>query len=151
DLASMVHNEFRVAGLRSRHDPWFALGVADAPWLAWLGAGPERLTPEQLRRALIVFLMEFPPRPHPSVLGRGRWSSEEQRGAAVFRDRCEGCHAARLVTDRADSAVPFADWERLVMSDSGPIVWARETREKTGVTPYVHEDGTRIPSLRRLY
>jgi hypothetical protein len=69
----------------------------------------------------------------------------------VFRDRCERCHAARLLTDRADSSVPFAGWERLVMSSAGPIVWARDTREKTGVMPYVHEDGARIPSLRRLY
>jgi hypothetical protein len=55
------------------------------------------------------------------------------------------------VTDRPDSVVPFAEWEHLVMSPVGPIVWARDTREKTGVTPYVHEEGTRIPSLRRLY
>jgi hypothetical protein len=34
DPAGMVHNEFRVAGLRSRHDPWFGLGASDAPWLA---------------------------------------------------------------------------------------------------------------------
>jgi len=47
--------------------------------------------------------------------------------------------------------VPFAEWERLVMSPAGPIVWARDSREKTGVTPYVHEEGARIPSLRRLY
>src|SRR5262249_49814770 len=69
----------------------------------------------------------------------------------VFRERCASCHAARLVTDRPDSAVPFADWERLVMSPAGAIVWARDTREQTGVVPYVHPEGTRVPSLRRLY
>jgi hypothetical protein len=151
DLAAMVHNEFRVAGLRSRHDPWFGLGTSDAPWLASLGVGSTPLSPEELRRSLMTFLMEFTPRPNPSVLGRRSWSAEEGRGAIVFRDRCEGCHTARLVTDRADSAVPFVEWERLVMRPAGPIVWARDSREKTGVTPYVHEEGTRIPSLRRLY
>jgi hypothetical protein len=151
DLAAMVHNEFRVAGLRSRHDPWFAIGVSDAPWLASLGVGSEPLSPEELRGSLMTFLMEFTPRPNPSVLGRRAWSDEERHGAAVFRDRCEGCHAARLVTDRPDSVVPFAEWEHLVMSPVGPIVWARDAREKTGVAPYVHEEGTRIPSLRRLY
>jgi len=55
------------------------------------------------------------------------------------------------VTDRVASRVPFDEWERLVMTARGPIVWARDTYEKTGVVPYVHESGTRVPSLRRLY
>src|SRR5438874_12603105 len=37
------------------------------------------------------------------------------------------------------------------MTRQGPIVWARDTYEKTGVVPYVHERGARVPSLRRLY
>src|SRR5262245_11273011 len=151
DLAAMVHNEFRVAGLRSRHDPWFAIGTSDAPWLASLGIGSSPLSPEELRQSLMTFLMEFTPRPNPSVLGRRSWSAEEHRGAIVFRDRCERCHSARLGTDGPRSVGPFAQWEPLAMSPRGPIVWARDTREKTGVTPYVHEEGTRIPSLRRLY
>jgi hypothetical protein len=151
DLATMAHNEFRVAGLRSRHDPWFSIGVARAPWLAQLGVGSEPLAPEALRRALMVFLMEFTHRPNPAVLGRSRWSAEERRGGEIFRDRCEGCHQARLVADRADTRVPFEEWESLVMSPRGPIVWARDTYEQTGILPYVHEAGTRVPSLRRLY
>ena len=151
DLTTMTHNEFRVAGLRSRHDPWFSLGVAQAPWLAYLGVGADPLSPEELRQALMVFFMEFNHRANPSVLGRSTWSAEERRGAEIFRDRCEGCHQARLVTDRVASRVPFDEWERLVMTARGPIVWARDTYEKTGVVPYVHESGTRVPSLRRLY
>jgi hypothetical protein len=30
-------------------------------------------------------------------------------------------------------------------------VWSNATREQTGVVPYVHADGARVPSLRRLY
>jgi hypothetical protein len=150
DLTAVAHNEFRVAGLRSRHDPWFAYGPAQAPWLADLGVRGE-LSPEEMRRAFMVFLMEFTHRPNPSVVGRTTWSPEEARGAQIFGDRCESCHAARLVADRADSRVRFEDWERLVMAREGPIVWARETYERTGVEPYVHEDGTRVPSLRRLW
>jgi hypothetical protein len=151
DLAGMVHNEFHVAGLRSRHDSWFSLGVADVPWLAALGTGPEPLSPEVLRRSLMTFLMGFTHRPNPSVVGRRTWSRDERHGAEVFRDRCARCHAARLVTDLPESTVPFADWERLVMSPAGAIVWARDTREQTGIVPYVHPEGTRVPSLRRLY
>src|SRR5262249_55572361 len=90
-------------------------------------------------------------RPNPAVVGRRTWSHEERRGAEVFRDRCAACHAPRLVTDRPESAVAFADWERLVMSPAGAIVWARDTREQTGVVPDVHPDGTPTPPLRRLY
>jgi len=36
------------------------------------------------------------------------------------------------------------------MSEAGPIVWARDGYEKTGVEPYVHELGARPTSLRRL-
>ncbi len=151
DLTSVAHNEFRVAGLRSRHDPWFSIDVAEAPWLAQLGVGGEPLGPEELRRALMVFLMGFGPRPNPSVLGRSSWTAEERRGAEVFHDRCEPCHQARLATDVAASRVPFAEWESLVMSPDGPIVWACDAYAQTGIEPYVHEQGARVTSLRRLY
>jgi len=151
DLTSVAHNEFRVAGLRSRHDPWFSIGIAEAPWLAHLGVGAQPLGPEELRRALMVFLMGFGPRPNPSVLGRPSWTAEERRGAEVFRDRCEPCHQARLATDVAASRVPFGEWERLVMSPDGPVVWACDAYAQTGIEPYVHERGARVPSLRRLY
>jgi hypothetical protein len=151
DLTAVAHNEFRVAGLRSRHDPWFALDRAEAPWLAHLGVGEAPLEPAALRRALMVFLMDFTFRPNPAVVGRSAWSPQERRGAEAFQQRCAACHEARLVTNRADSRVPIADWERLVMSAEGPIVWARDGYEQTGVVPYVHESGARVPSLRRLY
>jgi len=151
DLTTMVHNEFRVAGRRSRHDPWFDLDPSDAPWLAWLGAGDESLSAETLRRSLMKFLMQFTERPNPAVIGRATWSAEERRGAELFRESCERCHEARLVADRPDSRVSFAEWETLVMSPAGPIVWARDSYEKTGVEPYVHPSGSRVPSLRRLY
>jgi hypothetical protein len=45
--------------------------------------------------------------------------------------------------------VPAAGWEALVLSEAGPIVWARDGYEKTGVEPYVHAEGARPTSLRR--
>src|SRR5262249_38828959 len=144
-------NEFRVAGRRSRHDSWFALDPATQPWLASLGVPAGPLGPEALRGALMAFFMQFSHRPNPMVLGRSAWSPLERTGAAIFRDRRETCHEARLVADRADTRVPFDEWERLVTSPAGPIVWARNTYEKTGIVPYVHASGARVPSLRRLY
>ena len=151
DLTAMVHNEFRVAGRRSRHDPWFTLDPSRAPWLASLGVGTTPLEPERLRRALMTFVMRFTHRPNPSAAGRVAWSPDERHGAELFREHCETCHEARLVANRPESRVPFAEWEALVLSPEGPILWARDTYEKTGIVPYVHPSGARVPSLRRLY
>ena len=37
------------------------------------------------------------------------------------------------------------------MSREGPIVWGGVGYHRTGVEPYVHAEGARAPSLRRLY
>jgi hypothetical protein len=151
DLVSVAFNEFRVAGARSDHDPWFSLGARDVPWLGALGVGDERLSPERLRRAFISFLMAFNHRPNPAAVGRAAFSPEERAGAALFRDRCESCHEARLESDAPESRVPFERWEEMVMARDGAIVWGKAEYKKTGVIPYVHEEGARVPSLRRLY
>lgn len=152
DLTQMVHAEFRVAGAKSGHDPWFSVRVESTPWLRHLGAAPTaELEPAWLRRALMRFLMDFTHRENPAVAGRHAMSGRERRGAVVFRDQCEGCHAARLDARNPHSRVPFERWEELILSQSGPIVWGRVGYEKTGVEPYVHRAGARVPSLRRLY
>jgi len=151
DMTTMVNNEFRVAGARSDHDPWFSLSVDAFPWIDSLGVGRETLTPEALRRALMAFLMDFMPRPNPVAVGRRRWTEVERAGAEVFRDRCESCHQARLVTDEPSTRVPFERWQSLVLAPEGALVWASAEYEKTGVLPYVNEKGARVVSLRRLY
>ncbi len=151
DLVSVAFNEFRVANARSEHDPWFSLRVSDAPWLAALGVGDDLLSPERLREAFMRFLMAFNHRPNPAVLGRSAFSADERSGARAFRDRCESCHEARLASDVPSSRVPFERWESLVMTNGGPIVWGKAEYSKSGVEPYVHAEGARIPSLRRLY
>jgi hypothetical protein len=151
NLTSVVHNEFRVASALSGHDPWFSAPVAELSWVASLSAGEDDLTPEGLRKSLMVFLMEQSHRPNPAPLGRGSFSPEEFAGAVVFERRCERCHSARLVSDVASSRVPLAYWEPLVFAREGAIVWGRSGYEKTGVVPYVTESGARVPSLRRLY
>ena len=149
DLATVSHHEFRVAGKGSGTDPWFQIQSEHYPWLEQLGVYAETLGPEALRRALIAFLMRFSHTTNPSTVGRDRFSAEEQRGAVLFRDHCASCHAARLESDVADSELPFAAWPRAIFSPEGAIVWASADYQKTGVTPYVHESGTRVPSLRR--
>jgi cytochrome c peroxidase len=69
----------------------------------------------------------------------------------VFQRRCEGCHQARLVADDASSRVPFERWEPLLFAPAAPIVWASNDYARTGVVPYVNEQGARVVSLRRLY
>ncbi|WP_437585716.1 hypothetical protein [Sorangium sp. So ce1000] len=154
DLTAVADNEFRVAGALSGHDPWFSISTEDAPWLADLGlvdAGRAARPPEALRHALMSFLMAFSHRANPAVLGRSSFTPLERDGARVFRDRCARCHAPVLRSDEPGSAAPFERWEELVLAPEGAIVWGRAGYEKTGVVPYVHEDGARVPSLRRLY
>lgn len=151
DLVSVAFNEFRVANARSGHDPWFGLRVRDAPWLAALGVGDEHLSPQRLRESFIRFLTAFNHRPNPATLGRTAFSADERAGARVFRDRCESCHEARLASDVPESRVPFERWEPLLFGGGGPMVWGKDEYSKSGVVPYVHPEGARIPSLRRLY
>ena len=37
------------------------------------------------------------------------------------------------------------------MLGTGAILWASDERTKTGIEPYVHDEGARVPSLRRLW
>jgi hypothetical protein len=46
--------------------------------------------------------------------------------------------------------VPRERWEELVLHPQSPLTWARDGYEKTGVEPYVHPDGARPSSLRRI-
>jgi hypothetical protein len=151
DLTTVANNEFRVAGALSGHDPWFTAPVADLPWAARIGAPPEDLGPEGLRRALMAFLMDFTHRPNPAAIGRTAFSDLERRGADAFAARCEGCHAARLASDVPGSRAPREQWEALIFSREGPLVWGIAEYKKTGIEPYVNEKGARVPSLRRLY
>lgn len=151
DLATMVHSEFRVAGAKSDHDPWFSASRAELPWIDLLDVPDAMLEPLALRRALMTFLMDFTHRPNPASIGRSAFTPLERRGAEAFAARCEACHAARLASDVPASRVPFAAWEARVLSREGPIVWGDADYHATGVEPYVHEKGARAPSLRRLY
>jgi hypothetical protein len=151
DTTEMVFAEFGVAAAASGHDGWFSLDEAPLAWtkrVAWDPAVDR--SPLGLRRALVGYLAHAAHPPNPHVAGRSTFTADERRGAEVFRDDCAGCHAARLVTSDPATEVPADRWETLVLSDAGPIVWARDGYEKTGIEPYVHPDGARPTSLRRL-
>lgn len=149
-MARMVHNEFKVANKKSGHDPWFPLYPDDVAWLGIADDVPGVLSPLLLRRSLMTFLMEMEHAPNPAVAGRSSFTAAERRGAVIYRDRCETCHAARLASDEPSTRVPFDGWEENVFTQ-GTIVWGRSGYEKTGIKPYVHENGARVPSLRRLH
>jgi hypothetical protein len=151
NLTIMVDNEFRAAGSKSDHDPWFSASETGLPWLGLLGVPLTDLDPVGMRRALMAFFMDFTHRPNTAVLAPRPFTETEKRGADVFAQRCESCHEARLSTDDPSTRQPRERWEALVMTREGPIVWASNGYKKTGVTPYVHDLGARPFSLRRLY
>lgn len=155
DMSTVAHAEFRVAGEGSKVDPFFAVEPREHGWLGHVGV-KERTEPLELRRALMRFLTDFSHRPNPAVVSRvtrgaASFDDKEREGARLFAERCEGCHAARLSADDAGTRVPNERWEAMVLSDSAPIVWGSAGYRKTGVLPYVHTEGARTPSLRRLY
>nr|MBA2543286.1 c-type cytochrome [Deltaproteobacteria bacterium] len=150
-MTQMVHSEFKVANRHNGRDPWFELTTLDIKWLHHVvGREPLRLSAEKLRAAFMAFLIDFTHRRNPAA-DHAAFTAAEKRGAEVFRDRCASCHDARLIAEDPNSAVPFERWEKLVLSPPGPLVWNTAEYAKTGVLPYVHEDGARIPTLRRLY
>ncbi|HVY44231.1 MAG TPA: hypothetical protein VHB21_00065, partial [Minicystis sp.] len=149
DLSSVAENEFRVAGARSGHDPHFSIGPAEAPWLAALGVD-RALDATALRRDFMTFFMAFTPRANPHARGRSHFDALEREGAEVFRDDCERCHEARDAADLPASRASFAAWEARIFAPEGPLVWASDRYEKTGVEPYVNEKGARVTSLRRV-
>jgi mono/diheme cytochrome c family protein len=149
--AGMVHAEFRVANRGTEQDPWFSIDRADVEWLDALGAPAGPLDPVTLRRALVDFLAAFTPESNPAVRGLQAFTPEQGEGARLFARHCESCHRARLVADDPGSVVPFERWPELVLHGSGGIVWGSEARHRTGVMPYVHAEGARVPSLRRLH
>jgi len=145
----MIHNEFRVANANTPQDPWFALDVADVPWLGVLTA-QEHYEPEALRGAVLEFLAAFTPERNPATSGRTAFSALEREGAARFEAACEGCHQARTIADDATTRLAPGAWEAAIFGD-GRVLWGSDDRYRTGVEPYVHDDGPRVPSLRRLW
>ena len=66
------------------------------------GRGWENVTlsPEELRAALVAYMVRIPPEPSPYVAsGRRALDRNERAGLALFRDGCAGCH--QLVGDSA--------------------------------------------------
>lgn len=147
-LAGMVHAEFGVASRGTNQPSWFDLDASALPWLRGL---PATIEPLAQRAAFMAFLGAFGHEISPRVEGRTTFADDERRGAAIFARRCEGCHQARVLVDDASTRVDAGAWERHVMSPWATLTWASEQRWRTGVEPYVHPDGARVPSLRRLY
>lgn len=149
DLTEMVYAEFHVAGARSEHSEWFDLDEAELRWPAiapWYQSSDH--SPEGLRAALVSYLFESPhPDQEHSAVGL---NATETRGAELFNARCASCHAPRLVAADATTEVPMSRWAELLSTPEAPLVWASGGYRKTGVLPYVHADGARPTSLRRV-
>ncbi len=157
DMAMMIMAEFRVASANTDHGPMFS--IDDTRGAPALPSGADALLADSLRgvdtsalglrKALMTFLRDFVPPKNPRAVGRSHMRALERRGAELFRDDCASCHSPRLVANDARSEVPFDGWEAEIFG-AGRIVWARDGREKTGILPYVHLEGARPTSLRRL-
>jgi hypothetical protein len=158
--SKMVDNEFRVANHHSELEPWFVLDATMLPWLRELPGWPrdtDSVDGETSRRALMRFLLRFSTPSNPATRGRSEFAELEATGATLFARHCESCHQARLVTDDPATRIALGPngeldpWQALIFSANGPIVWASDAYVQTGIVPWVHPEGARVPSLRRLY
>lgn len=152
-MATMVDNEFSVGSRGNPGTPWFSVSPDTVGWLRHLGVDEPR-DGTTLRRDLMTFLMAYTHEPNPAAraLGGPAEAARQtlERGADLFATHCEGCHAARRVADVPDSRIERSQWLSTVLAD-GALVWGSPERHRTGVEPYVHDDGPRVPSLRRLF
>lgn len=148
-LAVMVDNEFGVANRLDPAGPEFELAPETMPWLRRLGV-TQTVGAEAQRRAFMRFLEAFDHETSPAVVGRTGYTAIERQGAVLFAEHCEACHQARLVVDDERTRVEPSRWESLIFSETGPLMWASEQRMRTGVLPYVHPEGARVTSLRRV-
>lgn len=151
DLSAVAENEFRVAGAPSPADPHFEVDTREVPWLAHLAVEGRHWDATELRLSLMAFLMSWTHRTNPRAAVTRSFTEQERDGAAAFRQHCERCHQARASADDPATRLPFERWESLIFGENGPLVWGSDAYEKTGIVPYVHEQGARVPSLRRLY
>jgi hypothetical protein len=103
------------------------------------------------------FLIRWSMPSNPAARGRDEFDRLEANGAELFADYCESCHQARLVADDPSTRValgPGGDlepWRALIFADNGPVLWGSDAYAQTGIVPWVHPEGARVPALRRLY
>jgi len=146
-LSSMVLAEFRVANQARRDD--FVIEARTNAWLTEVDGLPAVISPADLRTALLSFFFDFRHRPNPWRIKWKTLSNRALKGLAVFRDRCEYCHRSTPST-REWKSLPFGQWHEWLEGEKGDLVWGAPFFAKTGIRPYVHRAGARVPSLRRV-
>ena len=144
-LCDMVPAEFAVANQGRSDRNW--ISAADHPWMRSTSL-PAELSPETQRRGMLRYMFELPVIPHPSRAHA--WTSQEEEGLRVFRDRCSSCHLPIRTTRDETSRAPFEEWAEALSSPDSDLIWGAPFLIKTGITPYVSPAGARVPSLRRL-
>jgi len=114
------------------------------------GRGWENVTlsPEELRAALVAYMVRIPPEPSPYVASRRRALDRNERaGLALFRDGCAGCH--QLIGDSArGDHVPARDLERRLLA--GQVALTSPRLHAVG-TPILGEGGNNPPTLRGVW
>jgi cytochrome c peroxidase len=100
------------------------------------------------------YLMGLTHPENPRTVGRDEFTHEERGGAELFAAHCQSCHEPRYSTVTGDpntsERVLESQWERVLFSREGALVFGAARKVRTGVEPYVHDHGARVPSLRRV-
>jgi mono/diheme cytochrome c family protein len=115
------------------------------------GDGWTQLTvaPDAVRAALAAYMMRIPVEPSPFAPAERRsFDAAEQRGLALFRDNCAGCHRlARATGDARAISAPVELEARLL---AGQLALTSAQLYDVG-TPLLGEGGNNPPSLRGVW
>ena len=105
------------------------------------------LSPDELRAALVAYMVRIPPEPSPFVAtGRRSLTRVERAGLALFRDGCAGCH--KLAADAGGDRIAARDLERRLLAGEVALTDAR--LHAVG-TPILGDGGNNPPSLRGVW
>jgi mono/diheme cytochrome c family protein len=106
------------------------------------------LSSEELRAALVAFMVRIPPEPSPFVApGRRTLTTDQRAGLVLFRDRCAGCHKLAADSSSGDR-IPARELERRLLAGEVALTDAR--LHAVG-TPILGDGGNNPPSLRGVW
>jgi hypothetical protein len=106
-----------------------------------------RLSPYDVRRALLAYLARLPVEPGFLRAPGQPFSESALRGAALFWRDCAQCHQPSSHMAATEALGRDAALEHLI---ERPLALGAARLEKTGVLPYFTEQGNRVSPLTQL-
>ncbi|MGE3674107.1 MAG: hypothetical protein AB7K71_30830 [Polyangiaceae bacterium] len=137
-----------IRGLDERMWSEGATGYWDQPLSLETSAGSRRLSPLEVREALLTFVMSLPARPGPLAGADGaEWAPQRSRGAALFARDCAACHLPTASMRRPNEIVELGTWLERGGATRAPLSFGAAAFAETGSGASFTPNGNRISPL----